>query len=153
MLAGILQKQTGTYQMIDQSCNPKSSILLVENHDDNRSMLKTLLEIWGYRVIEAEDGDDAIRQAISKCPNLILMDISLSKTDCLATVRRMRGTEALSGVPIVFISGHAQPEFRASALAAGGDDFLVKPIDFNQLEFILKKNAANNAVSLGELTI
>lgn len=149
MLATTLQKQTETYQMIDQPSNPKSLVLLVENHDDSRSMLRMLLEIWGYRVIEAEDGNDSINQAISKCPNLVLMDVSLSKVDGLTTVRRMCGIEALRGVPIVFISGHAQPEFRTYALAAGGDDFLVKPIDFNQLEFILKKFAATSAANSG----
>lgn len=73
------------------------------------------------------------------------MDISLSKTDSLATARRMRQIERLRDVPIVFVSGHAQPEFRSLALTLGGDDFLVKPVDFNQLEAVLKKFIRRNA--------
>ena len=118
-------------------------------------MLKTLLEIWGYRTAECEDGEESIKIAVSKCPNLILMDVSLSKMDGLTTMRRMREIDGLKGVPIVFISGHAQPEFRTFALTAGGDDFLVKPVDFNQLEIILERFIGKNIINVnsGGLTV
>lgn len=154
MLASNLQESTSTFQITGQPDSGKPLVLIVENHEDSRCMLKTLLEIWGYCVAESEEGDESIEAAVSKCPNVILMDISLSKTDGLSTARRMREIETLRGVPIVFISGHAQPEFRAFALALGGGDFLVKPVDFNRLEIVLKKfiqkSTAN--VSSGEIT-
>jgi len=143
-----LQKQTITYQMTKQPDNLKPLVLVVENHEDSRQMLKTLLEIWGYRVAESKDGEESIESAIGECPNLILMDVSLTKIDGLTTVRRMREIKTLRKVPIVFISGHAQPEFRTFALAVGGDDFLVKPVDFNQLEMVLGKFIKKNTVSI-----
>jgi len=59
----------------------------------------------------------------------------------------MREIDTLRRVPIVFISGHAQPEFRNFALSVGGDDFLVKPVDFNQLEIVLTKFIGRNTVN------
>ena len=155
MLVSALQKQSEIYQMFDQTENLKPLVLIVENDADSREMLKTLLEIWGYRTAECADGEESIEAAISKCPNLILMDVSLSKMDGLTTVRRMREIDTLRGVPIVFVSGHAQPEFRAFALTAGGDDFLVKPVDFSQLEIILKKfiNKKTVNVKFGGITV
>lgn len=146
MLASTLQTQARVYQMIEQPDNLKPLVLIVENDRDSREMLRTLLEIWGYRTAESEDGEESIEIALSDCPNLILMDVSLSKTDGLTTMRRMRELDALRGVPIVFISGHAQPEFRSFALTVGGDDFLVKPIDFNQLEIVLERFIKKNEV-------
>lgn len=142
------QEQAITYQMTKPPENLKPLVLVVENHEDSRSMLKTLLEIWGYQVDECEDGDESIEAALRQCPNLVLMDISLPKTDGLTTARRMREIDTLREVPIVFISGHAQPEFRNFALTAGGDDFLVKPVDFNRLEVVLKRLINKNTVSL-----
>ncbi len=69
--------------MTDQSDNLKPLVLIVENDDDSREMLKTSLELWDYRTAESEDGEESIEAAISKCPNLILMDTSLSKIDGL----------------------------------------------------------------------
>jgi CheY-like chemotaxis protein len=142
-----LQEPSITYHMTKPPENLKPLVLVVENHEDSRSMLKTLLEIWGYQVAECEDGDESIEAALRQCPNLILMDISLTKTDGLTTTRRMREIETLRQVPIVFMSGHAQPEFRAFALNAGGDDYLVKPVDFNQLETVVKKFIDKNTVT------
>jgi CheY-like chemotaxis protein len=148
MLSGGFQGQAINYQMTNYTNNLKPLVLIVENNEDTRQMLKTLLEIWGYRVAESEDGEESIESAVNECPNLILMDVSLSKTDGLTTVRRMREIDTLRGVPIVFISGHAQPEFRTFAMTVGGDDFLVKPVDFNQLEIVLKKFIKKNTVNV-----
>ncbi len=149
------QPFTNFYQMSEQSNNLSPLVLIVENDTDSREMLRTLLEIWGYRVAESENGDESVNVALCKRPNLILMDVSLSKTDGLATMRRMREIDTLRGVPIVFVSSHAQPEFRSFFLNAGGDDFLVKPVDFNQLERVLNKFVGENTVNLnsGEITI
>ncbi len=154
MLASELQKQTVTYRMTDQPHTVKPLVLIVESNEDNRQMLKTLLEIWGYRTAESKDCEESIEAALRKCPNLILMDTSLSKTDGLTAVRRMREIDTLRCVPIVFISGHAQPEFRTFALTVG-DDFLVKPVDFNQLETVLKKFIGKNTVNVnsGGITV
>jgi CheY-like chemotaxis protein len=148
MLAKALMTQTMVYQMNSQLDNLKPLVLIVESNEDSRQMFKTLLEIWGFQTAESEDGEESIEAAINKCPNLILMDTSLSKMDGLTAMHRMREIDTLRGVPIVFISGHAQPEFRTFALTTGGDDFLVKPVDFNQLETVLRKLINKNTVNM-----
>jgi CheY-like chemotaxis protein len=112
-------------------------ILLVEDNADSRNMLRTLLELWSYRVIEAQNGEDAVRLAKSDSPNLILMDVAIPLIDGIEATRRIREFAAPDAMPVVFISGYAQKGFRLTALACGGNDYLVKPIDFKELETLL----------------
>jgi DNA-binding response OmpR family regulator len=120
--------------------NIKPLVLVAEDHDDTRFMLMYLLEIRGYRVALAGDGEAAVRMAEQMCPDLILMDASLPRLDGLAATRRIRETSALARVPVIFLSGHAHPSFRAVALETGGDDYLVKPLELAQLERVLERH-------------
>ncbi|HVF27001.1 MAG TPA: response regulator [Pyrinomonadaceae bacterium] len=113
---------------------------MAEDHEDTRFMLGMLLKMRGYEVVEAEDGEEAIRVAESERPSLILMDATLPRLDGLAATRRIRQLASLEGVPIIFLSGHAEPAFRAVALEAGCDKYLEKPIDFDQLDDILERH-------------
>jgi DNA-binding response OmpR family regulator len=115
-------------------------VLVVEDHDDTRFMLEYLLGMRGLRVVVAEDGEMAVRVAEIEHPDLILMDATLPRLDGLAATRRIRETAALACVPIVFLSGHAQASFRAVALETGGNDFLVKPFELDQLERVLERH-------------
>lgn len=118
----------------------KPLVLVVEDHDDTRLMLMYLLERRGCRVALAEDGETAVRVAEQTRPDLILMDAGLPRMDGLAAARRIRKTPALARVPIVFLSGHAQPSFRAVALETGGNDYLIKPFEVEQLERVLERH-------------
>ncbi len=117
----------------------KPLVLLVEDHDDTRFMLRIVLERSGCRVTEAADGAEAIKVACLEQPDLILMDGSLPRLSGLEATRRLRKRQELDDVPIVALSGHATPEFRAAALAAGCDDCLFKPIVFDQLESLISR--------------
>jgi CheY-like chemotaxis protein len=112
----------------------KPLILVVEDHDDTRFMLSYLMEMHGYRVVEATDGEEAVRLAEAEHPDLILMDTSLPRLDGLQATRRIREHAALHDVPVVFLSGHAQPNKRAEAIATGGTEYLVKPLELSELE-------------------
>jgi CheY-like chemotaxis protein len=114
-------------------------VLVVEDHDDTRFMLGMLLKMRGFEVIEAWDGEEAIRVAERERPGLILMDATLPRLDGLAATRRMRQLASLEGVPIIFLSGRAEPAFRSVAFEAGCDEYLDKPIDFNQLDDVLER--------------
>jgi two-component system response regulator len=116
----------------------KKLFLLVEDFEDSRFMMRRLLEMAGYAVIEASDGEQAVALAISEQPELILMDLSLPKLDGLAATRQIRQYEAARKTPIVAISAHDSPESRTEALAAGCDEYVTKPIDFDQLGEVLK---------------
>ena len=118
-------------------------VLIVEDHDDTRSLYKYVLELHGYEIAEAKQGEDAIRLAKELHPDLILMDTNLPELDGVTATQRMREDFALHDLPIIFISGHAQPELRAAALAAGGNDYLVKPTSLSDLEASVEKHLAN----------
>jgi two-component system cell cycle response regulator DivK len=113
------------------------TVLVVEDFEDNRFMMRRLLEMSGYRVLEAINGEEAVEMAERERPGLILMDLSLPLLDGLAATRRIRQHEALRDVPIVAVSAHDTADFHADALAAGCNDYVTKPIDFDQLEALL----------------
>lgn len=121
-----------------------SLVLVVEDHEDTRCLLTLLLKIRGFEVVEACDGEEAIQVAERVRPDLILMDTSLPRLDGFATTRRLRESQTLRSLPIVFLSGHVSPEARSSAFAAGCDDFLVKPLDIERLDDVLAKHLSRN---------
>ncbi len=112
-------------------------VMVVEDFEDNRFMMRRLLEMSGYRVVEAMNGEEAVEVARREQPNLILMDLSLPLLDGLAATRRIRQHAELRDVPIVAVSAHDTADFHADALAAGCNDYVTKPIDFDQLESLL----------------
>lgn len=114
--------------------------LIVEDHEDTRFLLRTILEMRGVRIIEADNGETAIALAESLQPDLILMDGTLPLLDGFAATRRIRGLASASDVPIVFLSGHAQPASEARAFAAGCTDYLVKPFAVGELERRLERH-------------
>jgi two-component system cell cycle response regulator DivK len=114
-------------------------VMVVEDFEDNRFMMRRLLEMSGYRVLEAVNGEEAVELARRERPHLILMDLSLPQLDGLAATRRIRQHEALRRVPIIAVSAHDTSDFHADALAAGCNDYVTKPIDFEQLERLLSR--------------
>jgi len=117
----------------------KPLVLVVDDNDDTRFLLKTMLELLGLGVVEAGDGECAVQLAESARPDLILMDATLPRLDGIAATRRIRESPALCDVPVVFLSAHAQTSFRDAALAAGGDEYLSKPFALGQLEDVLER--------------
>jgi CheY-like chemotaxis protein len=117
----------------------KKMFLLVEDFEDSRFMMRRLLEIAGYGVLEATDGEQAVELALTQRPALILMDLSLPKLDGLAATRRIRQSKTMQTVPIVAVSAHDAPESRTEALEAGCDAYVTKPIDFDNLDTLLKR--------------
>lgn len=115
------------------------AILIVENDEDNRMMLKFLLEAWKYRVFEATDGLEALKIAERESPDLILMDVKLPFLDGFNTTRQIRESAKINSVPVVFLSGCAEATARQAAVAAGGNEYLVKPVNFQELEKVLGK--------------
>jgi CheY-like chemotaxis protein len=117
----------------------KKFFLVVEDFEDSRFMMRRLLEMAGYDVLEASDGEQAVKMAVEARPVLILMDLSLPKLDGLAATRQIRQKKGLKAVPIVAVSAHDSPESRTEALAAGCDEYVTKPIDFDHLNKLLQR--------------
>lgn len=142
-----LNKPKGAHPPRSSAPEQKPLVLVVEDHDDTRFLLQYLLEIRGCRVAVAEDGVMAVRAAWSEHPDLILMDASLPRLDGLAATRLIRGVAALHNIPIVFLSGHAHPAFRAVALETGGNDYIVKPFEIQQLDKVLEKHLGDKGTA------
>jgi CheY-like chemotaxis protein len=120
----------------------RPTVLVVEDFEDNRFMMRRLLEMSGYRVVEAVNGNQAVEVAERERPDIILMDLSLPMLDGLAATRRIRAHDGLSKVPIVAVSAHDSADFHAEALAAGCNEYVTKPIDFDQLVQLLNRLTA-----------
>lgn len=114
-------------------------VLVVEDFEDNRFMMRRLLELAGYRVIEATDGEQALTAALEEQPALILMDLSLPRMDGLAATRNIRKHHELKDVPIIAVSAHDSRDFHAEATEAGCDHYVAKPIDFAVLASLLDR--------------
>jgi CheY-like chemotaxis protein len=118
-----------------KACKPL--VLVVEDHEDTRFILRTVLERSGCRVVEAADGFEAVEMAGREQPDLILMDGSLPLLGGLAATRLIREDTLLQDVLIVALSGWATPSFHAAALAAGCNECFDKPIDFKRLKNLI----------------
>jgi two-component system cell cycle response regulator DivK len=122
-----------------------ATILLVEDTEDNRQMMKRLLEMSGYRVVEAINGLEAVEVANRIRPQIILMDLSLPYIDGLAATRRIRGLPGLNNVPIVAVSAHDTADFHSEALDAGCNAYITKPIDYPELEDLVNRLLARDS--------
>ena len=114
-------------------------VMVVDDHADTRDMLRFAIEARGCRVVEASDGEQAVRLAENMLPDLILMDTGLQAVDGYMATERIRKLESHHRMAVIFLSGYAQPEARDKALAAGGDDYLIKPVNLEELDQALGK--------------
>ncbi|HSE16997.1 MAG TPA: response regulator [Pyrinomonadaceae bacterium] len=115
------------------------TVLLVEDTEDNRFMMRRLLEMAGYRVVEAMNGDEAVKLARAESPHLILMDLSLPVIDGLAATRLIRKLPEFEATPIIAVSAHDTSDFQAEAIDAGCNSYVTKPIDFAELEELIAR--------------
>ncbi len=110
-----------------------TKILLIEDNEMNRDMLSRRLTRRGYTVVIAEDGQQGVDMATSERPDLILMDMSLPVMDGWEATRRIKESEATKSIPVIALTAHAMAEDRDKALAAGCDDYDIKPIELPRL--------------------
>ena len=114
------------------------TILLVEDFDDTRLMMKMWLVRNGYRVIEAETGEEAIVLAQQERPDLILMDVMMPGMNGLDATQRIRQDRALRRTPIVAVSAYGAEEYRSLALDAGCNEYVSTPFEPQTLADLIK---------------
>jgi len=119
------------------SSTPRT-VLVVDDFDDTRLLLRTWFERRGFRVVEAADGVQAIIQAETESPDLIIMDIQMPQLDGLSATRRIRGVKSLNSIPIVAVSAYGADQFREQALAAGCNEYVSTPFEPATLEGIIR---------------
>ena len=109
-------------------------ILYIEDNDDNVYMLKMRFGLLdGFHVVVAQDGEVGCAMAAAEQPDLILMDLDLPIVDGWEATRRLKNNPDTKQIPIIALTAHALTGSREKALAAGCDDFDIKPIDFDRL--------------------
>lgn len=116
----------------------KKTILIVEDYVDTRTMMRFLLQKYGYEIIEAANGQEAVEVTEQHHPSLILMDISMPVMDGLEATRVIRKLNGCSKIPIIAVTAYGNSYYR-QALEAGCDDLINKPLDFTNLEPILEQ--------------
>jgi CheY-like chemotaxis protein len=112
----------------------RPTVLVVDDHDMNRDLARSILERLGYRVVQARDGAEAIAVAERVQPSLILMDLAMPGIDGFTATRQLKAHPQLHHVPIAALSALAMKADEDRARAAGADAFLTKPIDRLALE-------------------
>jgi two-component system, cell cycle response regulator DivK len=108
-------------------------ILLVEDHEDNRRIVRDLVNSVGFELIEATAGDEGIRMAESQRPDLILMDIQMPVVDGYEATRRIKANPLLRHIPIIVVTSYALSGDEGKARAAGADAYVSKPFSPRQL--------------------
>ena len=107
---------------------PGELILLVEDNDNNRLLVRDVLQVSGYRVIEAQNAEDGLRMAAEQRPALILMDIQLPGMTGIEALKRLRADPATRAIRVVAVTASAMTQDRRQIMAAGFDGYQPKPI-------------------------
>jgi CheY-like chemotaxis protein len=127
----LAKRSNGPGQAPAKAARRVPTIILADDSIFQRMMTRALLEAEGYHVLEAGNGQEALELVRLTHPDLILMDVAMPSMDGVTAARRIRDHAA--GVPIVFVTARGASGDRANALAAGGSDYLVKPIAEREL--------------------
>ena len=122
----------------------EKTVLVVEDEEDIRLLLRAVLESEGYEVVEATTGKEAVDTAIELVPRLILMDISLPLLDGLSATRQIKAQETLRDVPIIAVSAYHTA--RRRAVRAGCKDLIGKPVDIEELKTAVRRLAGPSKV-------
>jgi two-component system, cell cycle response regulator DivK len=108
---------------------PGKTVLLVEDNEDNRAIYALLLAHNGFHVIEADNGNDGVRLARERVPDVILMDISVPVIDGWEATRLIKSDPATQQILVIALTAHALAEHRQRSYAAGCDGYLSKPCE------------------------
>jgi CheY-like chemotaxis protein len=114
------------------------TILIVEDYDDARHLMKFLVESYGYQATEAVDGLEAIERIKEPFPDLVLMDVSMPNMDGLTATKAIRKLDGASQIPIIAVTAHGK-QFYERAIEAGCNGLVNKPVDFDNLKHLLNQ--------------
>ena len=109
-----------------------SIILIVEDNEKNMKLVRDILRHKGHETIEAVNGEDGVRLAIERRPQLVLMDIQLPDIDGITALQRIRADRALDAVPVLAVSASVMPDEQQKIVTSGFDAYVTKPINLKQ---------------------
>jgi CheY-like chemotaxis protein len=115
------------------------TIMIVEDYEDTRLLLKYSLEELGYSVLEASNGQEAVDIAEREHPDLILMDLDLPILDGIAATQKIRQQSHMGSVPIVAVTAYPMSYSHVKAFAKGCNEYMAKPIDMSELASLVNR--------------
>ena len=115
-------------------------ILIVDDNEKNRKLLRILFQKYGYETVEAEDGEEAVEMAKKILPDIILMDVRMPVLDGIRASRIIKSEETTKRIPIVIVTSSATREDRSKITAeSGADGYFAKPINIKQVVEMVKQ--------------
>ncbi len=123
------------------------TILVVDDEPALRELIRQMLEIGGYAVQEARDGEEALDMIDEEPPDAVILDVMMPEMDGITVCKTLRANQATVSLPIVMLSGKTQREAVAEGLAAGANKYLCKPASFEELMGSLEEVLSATAVS------
>jgi two-component system cell cycle response regulator DivK len=114
-------------------------ILIVEDNERNRKLVRDVLQFRGYQTIEAETGEDAVRLARERVPALVLMDIQLPGIDGITALGQLRSDPTTRTIPVIAVTASAMTHDRQKIMAAGFDGYQTKPINVKEFLDVVRR--------------
>ena len=124
-----------------------STILIVEDNEKNMKLVRDILRHHGHETAEAATGEDGVRLAAERRPDLVLMDIQLPDIDGIEALRRIRGERTLDAVPVIAVSASVMPDDQQKIVASGFDAFVTKPIQLKDFLATVQRLLASGRAS------
>jgi two-component system, cell cycle response regulator DivK len=118
-----------------------TTVLIIEDNDKNMKLARDVLQAKGYQTLEAITGEDGVKLAKERKPDLVLMDIQLPGINGIEAFRRIRGDAATRAIPVVALTASVTPTDRSAITAAGFDAFISKPISLKEFLDTVKRLA------------
>lgn len=119
-----------------------AKVLVAEDKDDSRKLIRSMLEIHGYEVVEAENGADAVARSLAENPDVILMDLAMPVMDGVEATKKIRNHFALRQIPIICITAYGEL-YADEACRAGANNIIPKPVDFRDLDPLIARYVRN----------
>ena len=116
-----------------------STVLIVEDNEKNMKLARDVLQVKGYSTLEAVTGEEGVKLAKEKRPDLVLMDIQLPGISGIEAFKQIRGNAATRAIPVIALTASVTPTDRSAITAAGFDAFLGKPINLKEFLETVKR--------------
>lgn len=117
-------------------------ILIIEDNEQNRILVRMIMKSLNHEVIEAENGEQGVQMAKGQNPDLILMDLQMPVMDGYAAIKILKNDPETKDIKIIAVTSYAMRSDRDKAMAAGADDYIAKPIDLDELSGMISKYLA-----------